>query len=727
MATYKYIDSICGGGKTNAAIDHMIAGVRRGKKFVLLQPRIQLIEQTAANFAKKGYSGHLEVIHGKNGSEPVTKRIHAFLDSSDASGVLITTIQAWEGIERRKMGDWHLIVDECPTIFTVTKVQSRRLKDELLQHLEFHEDADGYTRVRIKEGHKQKLKLLEVEARNEDSLKPLAKTVMSLNRHNKTWVKTDFYTKFIEDYAKSLTFYHVMSPSIFDGFKSVVIMGANFTHSEVYLMWRHLGIHFKRINGLAGKEFPSSHPKQVGEKLDIYYLSEDWSKHQKNNHTSIYGTEYRRAVTEIFGGERFIHTYNEGDNPHLLESISGGKYVSPKAHGNNEFREYNNAAIFGHFNLSNDQVSFLINKFKLSAKIVWDMRNIDIYYQFICRISLREMPSAGSEVADMKIILMDKDMAYLIQSKVEGSRVHKFQSDLIGSIDMPKKGRKSIGSTPASGAERTRKSRNKHELVETTRKLQILSGTYWSDNEIIIPGSCNERILIRSSDDKNKMCVGGWSVSILGKKNSITFESKPINGFEGLVSFLEEKSERHITSKHSNELFNVTTFIPQTSFFKRRRITEVLYSNAILMDMDSENNCDQEEFSKFFSGIEMIIYSSFQSSPERRRWRVIVNLSRAVSEKEYNIIAKDLLAICKNNGFEFDDKKRATDFMYLPGQGLNKNGFFFEHFYNEGRVGLNVDAWISDKKTSLIVACDGVPCANDNMTIEAAIIKMNSK
>lgn len=113
------------------------------------------------------------------------------------------------------------------------------------------------------------------------------------------------------------------------------------------------------------------------------------------------------------------------------------------------------------------------------------------------------------------------------------------------------------------------------------------------------------------------------------------------------------------------------------------------------MDMDSEKNCDPHEFADFMSGIEFVSYSSFSSSLDRQRWRAIIPLSRPVSASEYRQIASDLLDISEENGFHFDKKKAANDFMYLPGIGLNPDAAFFEHVAGEGRPYLDVDEWLS--------------------------------
>jgi len=73
----------------------------------------------------------------------------------------------------------------------------------------------------------------------------------------------------------------------------------------------------------------------------------------------------------------------------------------------------------------------------------------------------------------------------------------------------------------------------------------------------------------------------------------------------------------------------------------------------------------------------------------------VIPLSRPVTAVEYKKIASELLELCSDNGFPFDDKKKnANDIMFLPGIGRNPDAAFFEHVKGEGRGYLPVDFWL---------------------------------
>jgi hypothetical protein len=91
----------------------------------------------------------------------------------------------------------------------------------------------------------------------------------------------------------------------------------------------------------------------------------------------------------------------------------------------------------------------------------------------------------------------------------------------------------------------------------------------------------------------------------------------------------------------------------------------------------------------------MVIYSTFSSTLECKRWRAVIPLTRSVSSKEYHSIAKDLIRLAEDMGFLFDrSKKNANDFMHLPRQSAERDASF-HYFTGEGRHMLDVDGWLS--------------------------------
>lgn len=453
-----------------------------------------------------------------------------------------------------------------------------------------------------------------------------------------------------------------------------------------------MGIKFQQKFGFGSKKIASSHPREVGETLDIYHLDVDWSLERKKKHAAIFQDEFSRAVKEIFDGEPFIYTINGSDNPHMFQNLSNGTYVPPKAHGSNSYRTFHNAAVYAHFNQSADRVGFLTRKFNLSEKQAWDLLNYDYYYQFICRTSLREFPLHLSVVVpSRKIILMDKDMAYYIHLIFTGSRLHHFKSSLISSIPKVTRGRKPVGTHAVSAYDRVKKHRIKIEYDDLQRKFKILSRKPLDQCINLSTRFDNEITLKRIDNEKRR-----WSLALVGNIKSADFKTIEYDQWDEVVAELEIKSKRTLRSKHSNSLFSMAQFKEENGRPLNRQLSSVVQVDALLMDMDSDQNCDPEAFANLFAGTKMVMYSSFNSSLTEQRYRVIIPFSHPVDAAEYRIIASDCLKIAEIHGFHFDPKKTANDIMYLPGVGVNPDAAFFR-YYHEQRNMLDVDDWFGRK------------------------------
>lgn len=690
-----YIEAVCGAGKTETAIRHVIDKCQKfDDKFVIMMPTILLLEQTKRRLLDYGFTGEITAIHGENSDGSVSGRIHDFLDNPESSGVLLISIAAWKWIKGRCVEDWHLIVDECPQVFHVSTISSRIVGDLLLKNLAFDPViSSSYSIVSIRDRAGESIKELWNKNGIDDAFNYIKETAEELHLGAKTYVNSANYQNYVEGNAKTITFYHVMPKTIFKGFKSATIMGANFSHSEIYHIWSCWGVHFNQRVGFRNQSvMPSIHSDAVGNSLDIHYLHDDISASLKSKHKKVFENEFRRALAAIFQGREFIYTSNSDDDPRLLEGFSNARYVKPKAHGQNDYRHIHCAAIYAHFNLSKDQVAFLAWLTKLDKKDVWDLRNKDIYYQFVCRTSLREVPSAGAVVEPKTIVVMDKDMALWLQQLFPGSRVHKFLSEPIAALPVPVSNRPKKTSVQ-SGAERTKSSRDNKKSDKDHKKLEFLRG-HRTSSDLKSHEIGNDKTLIGTSVT-NFIEERRWPVSSMGSLYSKEVTTVYYDSFSEIAVQLREASNRVIADKNSNTLFNVSSFACEGEIPRGRTLSDVACSRAILLDMDSDRNCDPLDFASAYSGVEMIIHSTYSSTANRRRWRVIIPLSRPVSHKEYRSIASDISRLADQIGFPFDpSKKQANDFMYLPCQSTQKEGSFFHHLI-EGRRSLDVDEWLA--------------------------------
>lgn len=691
----EYISAICGAGKTTAAVNFIESEISKGRRFIVFQPTTELNKKTDDLFSPlTRMLGTVKVVNTTtgDGSETVSKRLHELLNKPGECQVIIATMESAIRLKRRSFKNWHAIIDEVPDPFQITAITSRTVQSHIMNHLDFvpSKEQQGYLRVTIKYGHHEAVHDLYVAAQNDPALKTLAPTAQALAKEMKTYVSETCYQAFTSGKAKSLTFYHILRPRTLTGYDSVTMMAANFEESLLYRIWSRLGVRFRKRDGIGGVKLPSEHPRSVGENLTIYHSWDHFSKALKTDKAKgpVFQSEYRRIVSDIFSNEEYIHTHNHDDDPHLLDRIGTTHFVRPKAHGINDYRQIHNASIFAIVNMSCNRVSFLNRFYGISRDEIWNILNNELVYQFACRTSLRDWPQNGDEIAPKKVFAASKDQALYLQSKFPGSRVVSVQSTAIGSLPVSKRGMKPINSVAQSGAQRqsTFRTSRKEAKIDGLMRLLVESRTIQENDGIFHSVFSNEITLNRQER---------WSTAIIGNLYDKGGHLVQFDSFENIVGWLRDFGSRKLPSKTNNILFNLTEYKSDDDIFNNRTLRSVVRSHAILMDMDSDQNCDHVQFSNFIRGIEFVCYSTFSSSSDHSRWRVVIPLSRSVTSKEYRKIAGELHEICGQNGFPFDkSKKNANDFMYLPGIGQDPNAAFFEHFKGQGRQFLDVDRWL---------------------------------
>ena len=703
MPKIYFIDAHCGSGKTEAALKHVKLREKFREKFLIIQPTTDLIDATAERLRNMSYDGSIETITYKTHNGHVTKAIHNFLNDTARFewGVLFITFESWRRVDRRNMKDWHVIVDEAPTVFDVSSIGSKAFHHILTEHIDLIDlDDRDYSQVIIKNGSKNHLGRLLKDSRTDPGLAMFTKTIDYLLSGFQTKVCPIAYQRLLDRENVTVHFYHVARPRVLSGFRSVTIMSANFTETMFYKIWCTFGVRFVQRQGFRHNPLSPTHPKEIGEALNIYYLTEDWSKYRKmsTDHREVYESEFKRAVVDLFAGEPFVYTLNRFDDPRLFEGFSGARYVPPYPHGLNSYRDYHNIAIYAHFNLSNDRVRFLRKEFGVSSDEVWDLINRQNYYQIVSRISLREKAYPFFDVHPKKVIAMDRDMAFYLQTKFPGSRVHKFQSDLIDSLPEKKRGRKPIRGTATSNAERIRNHRAKKQSADLARKLKLLGAmpNIEKSSEMRNENTLIDKIQYISKDDLEEV----WSCSMIGSIYSKFVESGTLQGMDEFVAFMEQQSHRVLSDKEKENILINTTKFHERDGVLRRRLDDVVVSFALWLDNDDKDTRTAMEFADLVSSTELLVYSSFRSSLEVPRWRAVIPFSRPVTQKEYNQIAKDIHAIGKEHGFLFDAcKKQPNDFMYLPCVGQNPDAFLFEHMAGTNRRPLDVDVWMNPAVT----------------------------
>src|SRR5271157_3975938 len=250
MTLIQYLCAICGAGKTRALARYAKHLALNGEKVLIVQKTIKLIKSTVCDeIGVTPFS--VTIFHcDDNGTGNVSVRLSQHFKNAGYGGeIVVTTHETFAHMPYfEDKAKWHVIVDEIPQIddmecFNLSETHS--IISERVTPIVFNEN---WYRLEGNDG-------LEALAKNPnrdllwDQLKGLARKIAS--DHWDVYALRKYYDALIggvsvdgEDFGK-IEFFSAMRPSIFDGFKSAIIAGANFKKSLLYQVWSAKEVSFK--------------------------------------------------------------------------------------------------------------------------------------------------------------------------------------------------------------------------------------------------------------------------------------------------------------------------------------------------------------------------------------------------------------------------------------------------------------------------------------------------
>jgi len=186
-----------------------------------------------------------------------------------------------------------------------------------------------------------------------------------------------------------------------------------------------------------------------------------------------------------------------------------------------------------------------------------------------------------------------------------------------------------------------------------------------------------------------KIAYGNSRMEKKWKNRDVSWEefcqrvSKPIHTTETVEEY------RKMTKKQQDDIKDVGGFVGGHLKEGRRKSGTVLCRSMLTLDMDHGTAGVIEELEMLF-GYQMCIYSTHKHTQEKPRVRLIIPMSREISEEEYPAVAR---MIAKEIGIDmFDDTTyQPHRLMYWPSVSMNGE-FVFKEL--EGKI-LNPDAYLA--------------------------------
>ncbi|KQY14414.1 hypothetical protein [Rhizobium sp. Root482] len=626
LPTVQYVDALVGARKTTHTID-FIASSPASDRFLIATPNTKLSKETTSSLVAKGVS--VLQIDSENGINCKQALIAAIGENKHK--VIVANLDVILKLNRIYTANYHLIIDEIPNIYesffidgmVISKNDIRRYfsttpTKETADFLDVNITPEGIDF--LNKWRKEQVFRLDTITDKKGREKPsLPKTLETMwCEYFRMVIDTESHNRFTDSDGIRLTFYTLLQPSVFTGFKSVTIIGANFKDSLLYL------VHEKNIRFVPHgfiKGFYDDHSHK-SDNTKIYYFSHrDCSKSLLGGKEVGFQTFFDKAATMIgrmFPDKRHIYTMNHPD----LVRVNGkwtrpapyhwaletGKMVSPDPRGWNGLADYDMAIHMAALNYTPMDFHFFDDFLTISRDEVVRASQFERIYQFLGRTSLRDYDRVYREGEELTLIVFDRQTAKRMQAMIGCGEptfidlgIEKLQEDQQLPYD---------ATAAATGAQ-----------------------ARWR---------ANEAQKARIADDQATPQYEGFGARIwsTGADKEPTYQTY---AFEDVVELMERAAEMPLKFKSGCSQFREGMF----NYLDKSEIAGNLTSSKMLaFDIDDSIH-KPEAISGYLAslGITSLIYNSFSHKGYPYRFHVLIPLSRAVNEGNYRHIFKVVRAL----------------------------------------------------------------------------------
>jgi hypothetical protein len=642
-----FVDTIAGGGKTHAAIAYAAEhAVPLGQKIIISQPSRHLINQSLVGMDERFPDVRATAIHSGTDPQEVLGTIIRFLKQAagrNAGEVLFVTHAALEriphSIRRTYAHQWHLIVDEV--LSSTTCHTHNGLPRGIRMSLRALPQGPAYSRVEVSNRPLWR-RIARGETRS-PALQEFRDLALDLlNPHKTVHVLTSQWFRSAEPDAQ-VSFYSLLQPTLLSGFASEpVIMSACMGDTLLYRLWTMTGVEWKPHAAITNRLRATAHTN--GPLLTLRYATErDWSKRLRDEKASsdagcTVQEAMRDASVNLFGAVPHVYMVNR-DAEELMEGT--GTKLPNSPHGLNQFQHIDNAVIYSALNLSPGHIRFLDSR-GISSDEVRGAITYQATYQAALRTSLRDVESTTPK----SMVVQDRGCAQYIAALFPGCQVEKLASDI------------RVGNKPAGkGRGRDVCPADRMKALREEKKLRLAVGTELV-NGFGDAGGAAEYCVHTLKDS----LVGERKTPLIGmslfedKRSSMPFATIPWMSVDAFIADLRTMSHLVHARKEDNRLISPSIFDPELAArangekaTKRGRIN-VVSSVGIWLDNDG-GDLSVDEFVDLFPHYRIVVYNSYSSTPEARRWRVFIPTSHAMTADLYLEITNQLKVVIEQAGY----------------------------------------------------------------------------
>jgi hypothetical protein len=342
--------------KTRGACRDACRLAARGHKALIVQPTVLLINQTLETTRKFKEAGGGEFpirsIYSE-GRQPCVRDIIRHISETGRGGeVLLISRESFLricGMDVARRREWHVYMDEAPQIDWSREYRFGSHRDEILNllHDEYH-NAEYQELVCADDQLCDDIKRNETRDEIWEILGDFASRLDS--RHWQVLVSGDCLEAFRNGESDSLTLSAIMLPSLFDGWKSFTLLGADLEETLCCKWFINKGIAFHPHPRIK----ISQKKHRNGRHLMIYYAHDaDYSKQIRQTEIDLVGGERItieelnvQKVIKLFGGQPCVYLANKDS----AIQIPDGVQLPNSPHGLNTYMGVHNVAVFSALN-----------------------------------------------------------------------------------------------------------------------------------------------------------------------------------------------------------------------------------------------------------------------------------------------------------------------------------------------------------------------------------------
>lgn len=700
-----YSSAPSGAGKTYSIRGRARKISNDGCNVLLIQPTIQLIEQTCADFALETPHLHVEVFHearcnkAGNRKQSVQKAIHAYLRKPyPEPHVLIIT---WASFERlayfHRPQDWHVLIDETPQAHDHKLISAPLSHSTITGSIETVMQGPTYSQIIVQDRYALR-RVAENEGRDA-AIQPFSELAGRLISGKwKAYVHEAQYRRLLTGKARNLSVFLVLSAKIFKAFKSITIAGARFEETLLYQLWSIEGVEFQRDQDFEENLRYQEH--SGGERLQIHFGYEgDWTKSFLNRDNRKALVALINAAKELFGSEDFLWMGNNDVPSKLIGAREESHRLSGAPFGLNGLQHHSNMLILSALNPRSEHYRFLEWK-GIDAATVKTATYRHSVYQAVMRCSIRN-PGCNKPVC---IVVPDKVTAEWLSAIFQGSTVQNLGLDEIcGFKGQPGRPRKH-----KTDAERRRvhREQTRNKLLQEMSHLNPV-GSSSSQNEFGFHNECDENPLNKIGLD----FVSRFHGSLWHRPNSIecfhTIHSLSQSAF---IELLKQTHKREHLPKSKNGLLSPSYFQAVEGVKTHRGMENVLFSRGIWLDFEG-GNLTHKGFANLLPRLRIVAFNTSSSTADDPRWRAYIPTSGIMTADVYQHVTGQIVRHVIESGWRLTkrdpakpdlvahgidlSKLKASDLFFLPCQARDKKASFFKDYKGSLREPLIVEDWIN--------------------------------